>query len=117
MGFDGMQNRIHNSFGQVIHGLVSWQKLGKEHMIYQRAAHKAQDEQRNYPNRYRFRPVCKFQSHRDVVGQINILSAFKFGAPGKIPAPTNIKYRIPHNVRVLRKRLGTGQTNEPVFGL
>ncbi len=53
-------------------------------------------------------PVCKFQSHRDVVGQINILSAFKHGAPGQIPAPTNITYRIPHQVRVLRKSLDTG---------
>lgn len=57
-------------------------------------------------------PVCKFQSHRDVVGQINILSAYKFGSPGQIPAPTDIKYRIPHNVRVLRKWAGTPQTNE-----
>jgi len=55
-------------------------------------------------------PVCKFQSHRDVVGQINILSAFKFGSPGKIPAPTDIKYRIPVNHRVLRKCPDTGQT-------
>lgn len=55
-------------------------------------------------------PACKFQSHRDVVGQVNILSVYKEGAPGKIPAPTVIKYRIPHNVRVLRKCLDTGQT-------
>ena len=56
-------------------------------------------------------PVCKFQSHRDVVGQINILSAYKFGVPGKIPAPTAIKYRIPHNVRVLRQWRDTARTN------
>jgi len=66
---------------------------------------------RHKPSGRKFRcPVCKFQSHRDVVGQINILSAFKFGSPGKIPAPTNIKYRIPVNRRVLRKCPGTGQT-------
>ncbi len=57
-------------------------------------------------------PVCKFQSHRDVIGQINILSAFKFGSPGKIPAPTEIKYRIPVNRRVLRKCPVTGQTTQ-----
>jgi len=59
-------------------------------------------------------PACKFQSHRDVVGQINILSAYKFGAPGKIPAPTNVKYRIPQNLRVMRKCRGTGQVVIPV---
>ena len=59
-------------------------------------------------------PACKFQSHRDVVGQVNILSAYKFGAPGKVPAPTIIKYRIPHNVRVMRKCQGTGQDENPV---
>ncbi len=59
-------------------------------------------------------PACKFQSHRDVVGQINILSAHKFGELGKIPAPTNIKYRIPQNVRVMRKCQGTGQDASPV---
>jgi putative transposase len=45
----------------------------------------------------------RFQSHRDVVGQINILSAYKFGEPGKIPAPTTIKHRTPHNLRVMRR--------------
>lgn len=59
-------------------------------------------------------PACKFQSHRDVVGQVNILSAYKFGEPGKIPAPTSIKYRIPQNVRVMRKCQGTGQDASPV---
>ena len=59
-------------------------------------------------------PTCQFQSHRDVVGQINLLSAHKFGEPGKILAPTNIKYRIPQNVRVMRKCQGTGQDASPV---
>ena len=54
-------------------------------------------------------PSCGFQSHRDVVGQVNILSAFKFGAPGKIPAPTIIKHRIPYNIRVMRRRADTPQ--------
>lgn len=52
---------------------------------------------------------CGFSGPRDVVGQINILSASLHGAPGKIPAPTHVKYRIPHNVRILRKCQGTGQ--------
>lgn len=59
-------------------------------------------------------PACKFQSHRDVVGQINILSAYKFGEPGKIPAPAQVKYRIPQNLRVMRKRRDTGQGSYPV---
>ena len=54
-------------------------------------------------------PACGFRGHRDVVGQINILSAFKHGSPGKIPAPLNVKYRIPVNYRVLRKYPDTGQ--------
>jgi len=48
-------------------------------------------------------PACKFQSHRDVVGQVNILSAYKFGEPGKIPAPTEVKHRMPHNLRLMRR--------------
>ncbi len=54
-------------------------------------------------------PTCGFQAHRDVVGQVNILSAHQFGVPGKIPAPSAVKYRIPYNVRVLRKCRDTGQ--------
>ena len=59
-------------------------------------------------------PACKFQSHRDVVGQVNILSAFKFGEPGKIPAPTEIKHRMPHDLRLMRRRRDTGQVVAPV---
>ena len=55
-------------------------------------------------------PACKFQSHRDVVGQVNILSAYKHGEPGKIPAPEAVKHRIPHNLRVMRRCRDTGQT-------
>lgn len=54
-------------------------------------------------------PACGFQSHRDVVGQINILSVYKYGEPGKIKAPRIIKHRIPHNLRVMRRRPDTGQ--------
>lgn len=54
-------------------------------------------------------PSCGFQSHRDVVGQVNILSAYKFGEPGKIPAPTIVKHRMPHNMRLMRRRGDTRQ--------
>lgn len=53
---------------------------------------------------------CGFSGHRDVVGQVNILSAHLHGMPGKIAAPAIVKYRIPHSVRVLRKCQDTGQS-------
>jgi putative transposase len=53
-------------------------------------------------------PSCGFQAHRDVVGQINILSLFQHGVPGKIPAPPVVTYRIPHNLRVMRRCRDTG---------
>lgn len=56
-------------------------------------------------------PACRFQAHRDVVGQVNILSAFKFGQPGKILPATDVKYRTPVNHRVLRK---CGDTRQPL---
>jgi putative transposase len=59
-------------------------------------------------------PACKFQSHRDVVGAVNILSAYKFGEPGKIPAPTEVKHRMPHNLRLMRRRRDTAQVAIPV---
>jgi putative transposase len=59
-------------------------------------------------------PACGFRAHRDVVGQVNILSRFKHGEPGKIPAPSVVKYRIPHNVRVMRRCRDTGQALAPV---
>jgi putative transposase len=59
-------------------------------------------------------PACRFQAHRDVVGQANILSAYKFGSPGQIRPTTNIKYRIPVNYRVLRKCGDTRQGAIPV---
>lgn len=54
--------------------------------------------------------ACGFSGHRDVVGQVNILSAYRYGGPGKIPAPTTVKHRIPHNLRAMRRRPDMGQT-------
>ena len=59
-------------------------------------------------------PSCRFQAHRDVVGQINILSRFLEGDVGRIPAPADVKYRIPHNLRVMRRCRDTGQGRNPV---
>lgn len=59
-------------------------------------------------------PSCRFQSHRDVVGQVNILSAYKHGEPGKIPAPPVTKHRMPHNMRLMRRRGDTRQDKNPV---
>jgi putative transposase len=58
-------------------------------------------------------PACGFQAHRDVVGQVNLLSRFKTGDVGNIPAPSVIKYRIPVR-RVMRRCRGTGQAVIPV---
>jgi putative transposase len=70
---------------------------------------------RHKPGGRRFRcPACGFRAHRDVVGQVNILSVFKHGEPGKISAPTNVKHRIPHNLRVMRRCPDTGQVLAPV---
>jgi putative transposase len=52
---------------------------------------------------------CGFSTHRDVVGQINILSRYTTGQVGCLRAPTTIKHRIPHNLRVMRRRRDTGQ--------
>ena len=59
-------------------------------------------------------PSCGFSCHRDVVGQIGILSVYKFGVPGKIPAPSTIKHRIPVNRRVMRRCPDTGQPEKDV---
>jgi len=56
-------------------------------------------------------PACRFQSHRDVVGQVNILSVFKTGSPGNIPAPSVIKHSVPYDIRRTLRRPDTGQTN------
>ncbi len=54
-------------------------------------------------------PACAFQSHRDVVGQINILSKFKQGLPGKFAVPSVIKHRLPFDIRLKRSCRDTGQ--------
>jgi putative transposase len=57
-------------------------------------------------------PACRFQAHRDVVGQINILSRFRYGEVGKIPAPPEIVQRrpaAPPSTRSMRRRRDTGQ--------
>ncbi len=45
----------------------------------------------------------------DVVGQINILSAYTTGKPGKLPAPALGKHHMPHNLRLMRRRRDSGQ--------
>jgi putative transposase len=52
---------------------------------------------------------CGFSGHRDGVGAVNILSMQQHGSPGHICPTGNTTYRIPHNVRVLRSPLDTGQ--------
>lgn len=70
---------------------------------------------RHKPRGRRYRcPACGLQAHRDAVGQINILSRFKHGEPGKIPAPAVVEYRIPHNLRVMRRCRDTGRALAPV---
>jgi putative transposase len=59
-------------------------------------------------------PACGFQAHRDVVGQVNILSVYRHGAPGKIAVPPIVKHRIPHDLRVMRRCRDTGQEGMPV---
>lgn len=52
-------------------------------------------------------PSCGFRCHRDVVGQINILSVHKFKEPGKI-LPGITKHREPYSIRRTRRCLDTG---------
>src|SRR5262245_26523074 len=52
---------------------------------------------------------CGFSAHRDVVGQINILSRYTTGQVDRLRTPSTIKHRIPHNLRVMRRRRDTGQ--------
>jgi putative transposase len=54
------------------------------------------------------------RAHRDVVGAVNILSRFKHGEPGKIPVPAEIKHRMPHNLRLMRRCRDTGLGENPV---
>jgi putative transposase len=57
---------------------------------------------------------CGFSTHRDVVGQINILSRYKTRQVGALCAPAEIKHRMPHNLRLMRRRRDTGQPNKAV---
>jgi putative transposase len=57
---------------------------------------------------------CGFSAHRDVVGQINILSRYKTGEVGALRAPCEIKHRMPHNLRLMRRRRDTGQPDTAV---
>jgi putative transposase len=69
---------------------------------------------RHKPRGRTFRcPSCRFQAHRDVVGQVNILSRFLEGDVGRIAAPADVKYRIPRDVRVLRRRCGHQPGSDP----
>lgn len=51
---------------------------------------------------------CSFTGPRDVMGQINILSAHTYGEPGKTVALPLVKHRMPHNLRLMRRRRDTG---------
>lgn len=58
-------------------------------------------------------PFCGFSCHRDVVGQINILSVHKFKEPGKI-LPGITKHREPYSIRRTRRCRDIGQGTHPV---
>jgi putative transposase len=53
-------------------------------------------------------PNCGLVAPRDGVGAVNILSRFVHGAVGKLPIPSQTKYRIPFR-RVLRSHSDTGE--------
>jgi putative transposase len=56
--------------------------------------------------------ACGFSGHRDVVGQVNILSAYTHGKPGMLPVPPTIKQRRPalgNEKRSMRSCRDTGQ--------
>ncbi len=72
-----------------------------------RCGHRHKPKGRNYHC-----PACGFQAHRDVVGQVNLLSRFKTGDVGNIPAPSVIKYRSPVK-RVMRRRCGHQPGSNP----
>jgi hypothetical protein len=57
---------------------------------------------------------CGFSAHRDVVGQINILSRYRTGKVGALRVPGEVKHRIPHNLRVMRRCRDTGQPKTAV---
>jgi Putative transposase DNA-binding domain len=104
--------------GAISTGIAVWHwrtYRRKGHWLSEYAARRPSCRGRHKPKGRRYRcPACGFPAHRDVVGQVNILSRFQHGEPGKIPAPAVVKYRIPHNVRVLRRCPDTGQALAPV---
>lgn len=59
-------------------------------------------------------PSSGFSGHRDHVGQVNILSTFKHGEPGKIPVPQVLKHREPYQIRSTRSCRDTDQGVIPV---
>jgi putative transposase len=69
-------------------------------------------QHRHKPKGRHFRcPACGFQSHRDQIGAVNILSSYKHGEPGKIPVPSSLSIVVPHNLRRARRRCpDTGRT-------
>jgi putative transposase len=54
------------------------------------------------------RSECGFVGHRDVVGSINILSKYRFGAVGRLLPPAEVTYRYP-SWTGKRSPLDTGQ--------
>lgn len=62
-------------------------------------------------------PSCKSAYHRDVVGQTNILSLYKYHELAKIAVPSVIKHRLPYdvrndNIRLKRRCLDIGQSQK-----
>ena len=57
-------------------------------------------------------PSCGTQAHRDVVGMVNLFSRFTKGNVGLVPAPLDVKYRIPVR-RVMRRRCGNQPGSHP----
>jgi putative transposase len=53
--------------------------------------------------------ACGSVHHRDVNGQANILSLYKYGELAKVRPPQTVKYRMPYDVRLLRSPHGTGE--------
>jgi putative transposase len=59
-------------------------------------------------------PACGTQAHRDVVGQINLLSRFKTGEVGKLPVPTTVKHREPYQIRSTSRRKDTASQSRGI---
>jgi Putative transposase DNA-binding domain len=103
-------NSIHIGYKAEAEGVKV--ELVDEHSTSKTCPHCGQ--RHNPRGRNFFCPTFGIQTHRDVVGQINILSRFLEGDVGRLPAPADVKYRIPRNVRVLRSCAGHGPGPCPV---